>query len=100
MVSISHMNIKAGLILHTILSPIYSTKHTSFHYKKITSQLSSPQIVKATKELDLTQGDAPLIITGVIPKSFSLDTIPSILETYFTSQSTNEETLVRVDTHL
>ena len=85
--------------MQTILSPVYSTKHTSFHHK-ITSQLSSPQIKAASKDLDLTQGDTPLIITGVIPKSFSLDTIPSILETYFTSQSTNEskETpIVRVD---
>ena len=88
--------IKAVIIFHTILASVYSTKHTSFHHK-ITLQLPSPQIVKATKELDLTQGDIPIIISGVIPKSFSLDTIPSILETYFTSQSTNGETLVRVD---
>ena len=89
-----------GLILHTILSPVHSTKHTSFHHK-ITSQLSSPQIKAASKELDLSQGDTPLIITGVIPKSFSLDTIPSILESYFSSQSTNESNgepqIVRVD---
>lgn len=94
---ISHMNvIKAVIILHTILSPIYSTKHTSSFHHKI-SQLPQPQIKVASKDLDLSQGDTPLIITGVIPKSFSLDTIPSILETYFTSQSTNGETLVRVD---
>jgi len=88
--------IKAGLILHTILSLVYSTKHTSsFHHKL--HQLPSPSVLVASKDLDLSQGDTPLIVTGVIPKSFSLDTIPSILETYFTSQSTNGETLVRVD---
>jgi len=91
--------IKAGLILHTILSLVYSTKHTSsFHHKL--HQLPSPSVLVASKDLDLSQGDTPLIVTGVIPKSFSLDTIPSILETYFTSQSTNElqETqIVRVD---